>query len=130
VPGVSIDHHNLSHHGRDPEKIRQLELIETAEFQAYGRLLSALKQKTEGARPLLENTMVLFGSNLGNANSHDWTNLPVLLAGGGFQHGQHLAFDPKSNVPFCNLFVQMLQKMGIEAEKFGSSTAASVPGLV
>jgi hypothetical protein len=129
VPGVSIDHHNLSHHGQDPEKIRQLELIETAEFAACSRLLTALKQKTEGASPLLENTMVLFGSNLGNANSHDWTNLPVLLAGGGFQHGQHLAFDPKNNVPFCNLFVQMLQKMGLETARFGSSTAASVPGL-
>lgn len=129
VPGVSIDHHNLSHHGQDPEKIRQLELIETAEFQAYARLLTALKQKTEGSTPLLDNTMVLFGSNLGNANSHDWTNLPVLLAGGGFQHGRHLAFDAKNNVPFCNLFVQMLQKMGVEVDKFGSSTAASVPGL-
>lgn len=130
VPGVSIDHHNLSHHGQDPEKIRQLELIETAEMEAFGRLLGALKQKREGGAPLLDNTMVLFGSNLGNANSHDWTNLPIVLAGGGFKHGQHLAFDAKNNVPLCNLFVQMLQRMGVEAEKFGSSTAASVAGLL
>lgn len=130
VPGVTIDHHNLSHHGQDPEKIRQLELVEMAEFGAFAKLLGALKQKTEGGAPLLDNTMVLLGSNLGNANSHDWTNLPILLAGGGFKHGQHLAFDPKQNVPLCNLFVQMLQKMGQETSAFGSSSAASVPGLV
>lgn len=130
VPGVTIDHHNLSHHGQDPEKIRQLELVEMAEFGAFAKLLGALKQKTEGGAPLLDNTMVMLGSNLGNANSHDWTNLPILLAGGGFKHGQHLAFDAKHNVPLCNLFVQMLQKMGQETSAFGSSTATSVPGLV
>lgn len=130
VPGVNIDHHNLSHHGKDPEKIQQLELIEAAEMNAFAKLLGALKQKTEGGTALLDNTMVLFGSNLGNANSHDWTNLPILLAGGGFKHGQHLAFDAKNNAPLCNLFVQMLQKMGIEADRFGSSAATSVAGLV
>jgi len=130
VPGVNIDHHNLSHHGKDPEKIRQLELIEAAEMNAFARLLGSLKQKTEGGAPLLDHTMVLFGSNLGNANSHDWTNLPIVLGGGGFNHGQHLAFDAKHNTPLCNLFVQMLQKMGVEAERFGSSSATSVAGLV
>lgn len=130
IDGVSMDHHNLSHHGQDPEKIRQLELIETAQMGALNKLFSALKQKTEGSTPLLDNTMVLFGSNLGNANSHDWHNLPILLAGGGFKHGQHLAFDAKENTPLCNLFVQMLQKMCVEADQFGSSTAASVPGLI
>lgn len=130
IPGVSMDHHGLSHHGQDPEKIRQLELIEAAEMGALDKLFTALKQKTEGNTPLLDNTMVLFGSNLGNANSHDWHNLPVLLAGGGFQHGQHLAYDAKENTPFCNLFVQMLQKMKVETDRFGTSTASSVPGLV
>jgi hypothetical protein len=100
-----------------------------AEMGAFAKLLGALKQKTEGGAPLLDNTMVLLGSNLGNANSHDWTNLPILLAGGGFKHGQHLAFDAKNNVPLCNLFVQMLQKMGQETNAFGSSTSTSVPGL-
>ena len=129
VPGVTIDHHNLSHHGQDPEKIRQLELVEMAEMGAFNKLLNALKLKTEGGTPLLDNTMVLFGSNLGNANSHDWTNLPIVLAGGGFRHGQHLMFDSKNNLPLSNLFVQMLQKMGQETDGFGSSSAASVPGL-
>lgn len=129
IQGVSIDHHNLSHHGQDPEKIKQLALIERAELAAVNKLLTALKQKQEGSATLLDNTMVMFGSNLGNANSHDTKNLPLLLAGGGFKHGQHLAFDTKDNLPMCNLFVQMLQKMGVETDTFGSSTAASVPGL-
>ncbi len=129
IPGVSIDHHNLSHHGQDPEKIKQLELIERAELQALNGLLASLKQKKEGNASVLDSTMVLFGSNLGNANSHDTRNLPLLLAGGGFKHGQHLGFDAQSNVPLCNLFVQMLQKMDLPVEEFGSSTASSVKGL-
>lgn len=122
LKGVSIDHHNLSHHGQDPAKIRQLELVERAEFDAFNKLLTALKQKREGGASLLDNTMVLFGSNLGNANSHDWHNLPMILAGGGFKHGQHLAFDTKNNTPMCNLFVTMLQRIGVETDSFGSST--------
>jgi hypothetical protein len=66
--------------------------------------------------------MVFFSSNLGNAATHATKNLPILLAGGGFKHGQHLAFDPASPPPLCNLYVSMLQRLGIEAEKFGSST--------
>lgn len=129
IPGVTIDHHNLSHHGQDPEKIRQLELVEKAEMVAYNTLLSSLKRKTEGGQTLLDNTSVLFGSNLGNANSHDWRNLPILLAGGGFKHGQHVACDAKNNTPFANLFVQIMQKMGVEADAFGSSTSTTVPGF-
>ena len=71
----------------------------------------------------------MFCSNLGNANNHDWHNLPLVLAGGGFKHGQHLAFDAKNNQPMCNLFVQMLQRMGLETDSFGSSRASSLPGL-
>jgi len=130
VDGVSMDHHNLSHHGQDPEKIRQLELIETAQMGALNKLFTALKQKTEGEARLMDNTMVLFGSNLGNANSHDWHNLPILLAGGGFKHGQHLVFDDKNNVPFSNLFVQMMQKMRLEVDSFGTSSGVGVKGLV
>ncbi|MDB6120697.1 MAG: signal peptide protein [Verrucomicrobiaceae bacterium] len=130
VPGVTIDHHNLSHHGQDPMKIEQLQRIEREEFSAYNDLLTSLKSKKEGGGTLLDNTMVMFGSNLGNANSHDWHNLPLLLAGGGFKHGQHLAFDAKNNMPMCNLFVQMLQRMGLETDHFGTSSASALPGLV
>jgi hypothetical protein len=129
IPGVTIDHHNLSHHGQDPEKLAQLQRVENELMRSFGGLLAGLKEKKEHDRPLLDNSMVMFGSNLGNANSHDTKNIPLLLAGGGFKHGQHLAFDAKNNVPMCNLFVQMLQKMGMETDTFGSSTATTVDGL-
>ena len=76
----------------------------------------------EGGQTLLDRTMVLFGSCMGNANSHSNTNLPVLLAGGGFRHAGHLAFDAKNNQPLANLFVSMLQRLGIETDRFASST--------
>ena len=66
--------------------------------------------------------MILYGSNLGDANAHSTNNLPMLFAGGGFRHGQHLAYDAQQNYPLPNLFVSMLQRMGIEATKFASST--------
>ena len=65
--------------------------------------------------------MVLYGSNMGNANSHVTTNLPVLFAGGGFRHSQHLAFDTERNYPLPNLYVSMLQKLSIETDRFASS---------
>jgi hypothetical protein len=72
--------------------------------------------------------MILYGSNFGNANAHTTTNMPTLFMGGGFNHGQHLAFDTERNYPLPNLFVSMLQRMGIEADKFASSTG-SMRGL-
>jgi hypothetical protein len=122
LPGVSRDHHNLSHHGQDPEKIKQLRLVEEALLEALAELLGKLKDTAEEGRPLLDNTLVLFGSNLGNGNSHDTKNMPMVLAGGGFKHGQHLAFDQTNNAPLCNLFVSMLQRLGLEVDSFASST--------
>lgn len=130
VPGVTIGHHNLSHHGKDPLKIDQLKLIESAEIKALGDMLRTLKGKTEAGGNLLDQTMVLYGSNLGNANSHSSSNLPLLFAGGGFRHGQHLvAGTEKENVPFSNLFVPMLRKMGLELDAFGTSTASGIADL-
>ncbi len=122
VDGVTIDHHGLSHHGKDPEKLAQLRRVEEAQFEAFGGLLGSLKKQREGEARLIDNTMVLFGSNLGNANAHDWRNLPVVFAGGGFKHGAYHAFNAKDNKPFSNLFVTMLQRMNIETESFGSSS--------
>ena len=85
-------------------------------------VLQNLANKRDGDARLLDRTMVLYGSNMGDSNTHVNTNLPVLLAGGGFQHGRHLMFDREHNTPLCNLFVSMLQRMGVEAERFGSST--------
>jgi Protein of unknown function (DUF1552) len=129
VPGVSIDHHNLSHHGQDPEKLRQLQLVEEAQIRAFEKLMAEMKRKNEGSRRLLDSTAILFGSNLGNANSHDTKNLPMLLAGGRFRHGQHLMLDRENNTPLSNLFVQIAQQMGQPVESFGTSTSSSVTGF-
>ncbi|MDF1810871.1 MAG: DUF1552 domain-containing protein [Verrucomicrobiales bacterium] len=120
IPGIEIDYHNLSHHGRDPEKIRQLTIVESAIIQEFATFLDKLASSREEGGSLLDNTMVLFGSNLGNASSHDTKNLPVLLAGGGFRHGQHLAFDQTNNAPLPNLYVSMLQRLGLEVDGFGT----------
>ena len=72
---------------------------------------------------LLDQTSVLLTSNLSNASNHDNRNMPVLLAGGGFRHGQHLAFDKKKNYPLPNLYVSILQQVGMETDSFASSTA-------
>ncbi len=129
IPGVTSDWHNLSHHGKDPEKIEELKIIERAEFEAFAQFLSNLKGIDENGRTLLDHTSVLFGSNLGNASSHDWHNLPIVLAGGGFKHGAYVAHDQQNNTPFANLFVALAQRMGIETDRFGSSTAESIDGL-
>jgi len=122
IPGVSFGHHDLSHHGQDPGKIDQLKKVELEEMKSLRDLLTKLKQTKEDNASLLDRTMVFFSSNLGNASSHSSKNLPVVLAGGGFKHGQHLAFDVKTLPPLSNLYVSMLQRLGIEADRFGSST--------
>jgi hypothetical protein len=121
IPGVTQDWHNLSHHGQDPAKLAELRLIEIQQMQLFGELLAKLKSTREAEGTLLDRTIVLFGSNLGNASSHDNKNLPILVAGGGFRHGQHLAFDPRRNPPLCNLYLQFLHRLGAEVDSFGSS---------
>jgi len=122
IAGVSLGHHDLSHHGKDPAKLEQLKLVELETIKTVRDLLGTLKDTKEEGDNLLDRTMVFLGSNLGDARSHSVKNLPVLLAGGGFRHGQHLAFDPQSPPPLCNVYVSMLQRLGIETDKFGSST--------
>lgn len=128
IAGVTGQTHGLTHHGGDPEKIEQLRKIDEVQFRALDRFLSGLEAVQEQGGTLLDHSCVLYGSNLGNANSHDTTNLPVLLAGGGFRHGNHLAFDGKNNTPLANLFVTLLHRMGLEVERFASSTG-SLKGL-
>ena len=122
IPGVSLGHHDLSHHGKDPTKIEQLKKLETEKMKTLRDFLKKLKQTKEEGTTLLDRTTVFFSSNLADASTHGVKNMPVLLAGGGFRHGNHLAFDPKSNPPLCNLFVSMLQRLGLEVDRFGSST--------
>lgn len=122
IEGVNQGYHNLSHHGRDPEKIEQLALVEEAILREWGEFLRRLRETREDDDRLLDRTMVLLTSNLGNASSHDNRNMPVLFAGGGFEHGQHLAFDRKNNYPLPNLYLSALQRLGLERDRFASST--------
>jgi hypothetical protein len=124
VEGIDITdgYHNLSHHGKSAAKLKQLEAIDLEHMKLLNDLFSTLQNSKESHTDLLDRTMVLYGSNLGNANTHVTTNLPVLFAGGGFKHGQHLAFDVQNNYPLPNLFVSMLQKMGLEYDRFSTST--------
>jgi hypothetical protein len=121
IEGVTEGHHSLSHHDKRPEKIASLRLLELELMKAYRDLLGKLKNSKEEGETLLDRTMVMFGSHMGNAATHNTSNLPVILAGGGFKHGQHLAFDKDSNPPLCNLYLSMLQRLGVEIGSFGSS---------
>ena len=124
VQGADIldGYHNLSHHGKSEKKLNQLKAIDNAQMRQLAQLLANLKSTVEGNAHMLNNTLVLFGSNFGDANKHTTDNMPILVAGGGFRHGQHLAFDRDNNYPLPNLFVSMLQSMGIDADQFASST--------
>ena len=115
-------YHNLSHHGQDAEKVRQLEDADRQQMALLRKLLKNLADKPDQDQRLLDHTLILYGSNMGDANTHDNTNLPILLAGGGFRHGQHVAFKRDQNKPLSNLFVTMLQQMNLEVDAFGSST--------
>ena len=119
---ITDGYHNLSHHGKSEAKRSQLQTIDQWHMKLLAKLFSDLKSVREGEDTLLDRTMVLYGSNFGDANAHTCFNMPTLLAGGGFRHGQHLAFDKQRNYPLPNLYVSMLQRMGIESDKFASST--------
>ena len=128
IPGVTSDWHVLSHHGQDPAKLAELKVLEIQQMKLFGELLAKLKGTREEGGTLLDRTIVMFGSNLGNASSHDNKNMPIIVAGGGFRHGQHLAFDPKKNPPLSNLYVQFLRRLGADVNAFGSSTG-TIPGF-
>ncbi|MDF1812055.1 MAG: DUF1552 domain-containing protein [Verrucomicrobiales bacterium] len=129
VEGVDEGYHTLSHHGRDEEKIDQLTIVEQAIIDEWGEFLRKLKASEQNGHTLLDETQVIMTSNLGNASSHDNRNMPVLFAGGGFQHGRHLAFNQKDNYPLPNLYLSTLQRMGLEMESFATSSG-TMSGLV
>ena len=119
---TSDGYHNLSHHGKSKEKLGQLKSIDEWHMKLLADLFGQLKAVHEEGEPLLDRTMILYGSNLGNANTHVTTNMPTIFAGGGFKHGQHIAFDMQHNYPLPNLFVSMLQRMGLETDCFATAT--------
>jgi hypothetical protein len=124
--GIPRGYHNLSHHGQRQDTIDLLVQVELYQVQQFARFLEKLRSISEpaGDGTLLDHTMVLFGSGMGNANSHTNTDLPIILAGGGFRHGEHKRFphEPRHRVPLCNLYVSMLQRFGVETDHFGTST--------
>lgn len=129
IDGVDEGYHSLSHHGLDDEKLEQLAIIETAIIASWGDFLrSLMSQETEQGN-LLDETTVLLTSNLGNASNHSNQNMPVLFAGGGYRHNQHLAFDQKKNYPLSNLFVSVMERLGLEQDSF-STGKSTMTGLV
>jgi hypothetical protein len=128
IKGVTEGHHGLTHHGQNPAKIAQLKIVERLEMTVFRDFLKSLRDTHEAGQSLLDNTQVLIGSNLGDASGHGTTNLPILLAGGGYQHGQHIAGNKENNTPLGKLFVNMLQRFGAQTDKFGSGEG-TITGL-
>ncbi|MFT4548911.1 MAG: hypothetical protein ACI8XO_003614 [Verrucomicrobiales bacterium] len=124
LPGVELAHHALTHQQALDESRDQLAIIERAQLMEYARLLGDLQNSREGEETLLDRTMVLLGSNLGNAKNHSNVNLPTILAGGGFKHGLYLNCDRKGETPLANLYLSMLQRLGLEPDRFSTSTGA------
>lgn len=125
VPGAGADQHNLSHHGQEPRKIQQLRLVEVAIMEAFRDLLDEMSTRGDSSGSLLDQTALVFGSNLGNANSHDTRHTPLLVAGGGFPHGEHIACgEGEQDAPLSNFHVTLLERMGVDGEGFGQSTGA------
>ncbi len=129
LAGVDEGYHGLSHHGRDEQKLEQLAIVEQAVINEWADFLRQLKSVPQGDHTLLDETMVILTSNLGNASSHNNKNMPVLFGGGGFQHGRHLAFDQQDNYPLPNLYLKALHQLGLPDERFATSTG-EMTGLV
>lgn len=121
---IKKGYHSLSHHGQLQENIDHLLTLEDYQMKHFARFIDKLKSIPDGGGTLLDHTMVLFGSGMANANAHTNLNLPVILAGGGFQHGEYESLPPKGidRKPLCNLYLSMLQKFGVEVDQFGTST--------
>lgn len=125
--GIKKGYHGLSHHGKVKDNIDLLVQIELYQVEQFSRFLEKLRSIREpnSDGTLLDHTMVLMGSGMGDANSHTNTDLPILLAGGGFKHGEYKQYPKVSNrrVPLCNLFVSMLQRFGVETDQFSQGTS-------
>ena len=120
--GVSEPHHPLTHHGNNPEKIAKVAKINAFHVSLFAGFLEKLKSTPDGNGSLLDHTLYLYGSGMGNPNVHDHTNLPILVAGGAagsMQGGRHIKYDEP--VPLANLHLTLLEKAGIHLDSFGDS---------
>ena len=124
--GIDKSYHSLSHHGNDEDAIANLIKLETYQMEQFSKFLTRLADTADGDQTLLDSTAVLFGSGMGNGNSHKNSDLPIVLAGGGYPHGQFKDVSAKgaAKIPLCNLFVDIAQRMGIEKDSFNTSTGA------
>ncbi len=125
LDGVSQGYHTLTHHGRDETRLAQLGKVESFLMKSQSNFLRSLDSvQVEAGQSLLDRTMVLSGAGMGNASSHSNVNLPLMLAGGGFSHGEHKMYpdDDHAKTPACNLYLSMLQKFGLEVDQFGTSS--------
>lgn len=116
-------HHSTSHHGDKEENLAQLSLINTHHMDLFARMLLRMSQINEGDRTLLDNVMLCFGSGISDGNKHNHDDLPVLVAGGAggtLSGGRHILYGEKT--PICNLYIDMLQRAGIDRSKFGDSS--------
>ena len=120
--GVSDAHHPLTHHGNDPEKIAKVAIINRFHVSLFADFLQKLKATPEAGGTLLEHSLYLYGSGMGNPNVHDHTNLPILVAGGaagGMRGGRHIKFDRPT--PLANLHLTLLNKVGVRLDAFADS---------
>jgi hypothetical protein len=122
--GIDKSYHGLSHHGNDEAAIKHLITLENYQIEQFGKFIARLSKIEDGDRTLLDSTAVLFGSGIGDANSHKNSDLPIVLAGGGYRHGEfkRLPATGSNKVPLCNLYVDLAQRMGVETDSFGNSS--------
>ena len=122
--GITLGYHSLTHHGKRPDLLKELAIIERFYAAQFSRFLTKLKSTRDSeGHSLLDSTVVLFGSGMGNASSHSSRNLPIMVAGGGFKNGQHHSFERegRDGRPLSDLFVTILQQLGLEEENFSTS---------
>jgi hypothetical protein len=124
LDGITHGYHGLSHHGNLPDRLKQLRTIEKFYIEQMARFIGKLKDSSTDGSNLLDETMVFFGSGLGDAARHSNRNLPIVLAGGGLKHGSHLDCKTKAGeqTPLNNLYTTMLQNFGVETERFNNAT--------
>ncbi|MGY8674492.1 MAG: DUF1552 domain-containing protein [Verrucomicrobiia bacterium] len=126
--GIEKSYHGLSHHGNKEEAVNHLISLETYQFEQFGKFLTRLAGIPDGEQTLLDSTAIIFGSGMGNANSHRNDDLPIILAGGGYRHGEFRKVGGKGShkVQLCNLYLEMAHRMGVEVDSFGTSKGTFV----
>lgn len=123
--GISEGHHELSHHGRSPEKQEKIRQINRFHIEQLAYVLEKLQSTKEGEHSLLDNTMLVYGAGIGDGDRHNHDDLPILLAGRGagtLTPGQHIKY--QNPTPMCNLFISMLDRVGVKVDRFGDSDGA------